>query len=101
MLCDIRQLMSSFQTKFLLPNNQNYADRILADDWIQSNIQKWNVGSCLIFDPLFQVILNEDDIIHTPARFGNVSFIAGFAKISLASFLNSGNVVLETKKVKC
>lgn len=83
-----------------LPDDQNYTDRILTDNGIQRGIEKRNIWSLLIFHPLLQIILDENNIIHAPARFSDVSFKAWLSKIPLAGFLDSRNVVLDSARRK-
>jgi hypothetical protein len=78
-----------------LPNDEHNPKRVFTDPRIQCLVEQGDIGGALVLDPLLQIAAGEDDVVHTPARLGNVGLEAWLSNVQLAGFLNGFCIVFQ------
>lgn len=83
-------------TDVVIPNDKSSTQWILSDPRSKKLVCELNIIRFLIFRKAGEVLGHEDDVVHAPSNFGQVSFELGLSEVFLASFDDEFSVVFQS-----
>ena len=80
---------------YLLPDDENTAQRIFSDLGAHERVDKGHVRGLFVLGPFLEVLGDEDDVILAPVEIGDVRFVSAFAQVLSQGFDDGFLVVNE------